>query len=99
MHGAGVIILAGTDCHDEPSPFYEVDHEVDHGESLHGELEPLAESTPSNIHILRVRTILRAEVLKLSGRNVISEGKLADLNSLRDDLIRDISAMGSNGQV
>lgn len=77
MYRAGVPILAGTDCHDEPNSVFEVKH----GESLHWELELLVEAGVSVLDALRAATILPAEHFRLSDRGVIAEGKRADLCS------------------
>jgi imidazolonepropionase-like amidohydrolase len=91
MYCAGVPILAGTDCHDEPNSFFEVKH----GESLHQELELLIEAGVSVLDALRAATVLPAEHFQLHDRGVIAEGKRADLVLLREDPTQDIRATRS----
>ncbi|KAL3442791.1 hypothetical protein BJX65DRAFT_321166 [Aspergillus insuetus] len=88
MYRAGVPILAGTDCHEEPNSFFDVKH----GESLHAELELLVDAGLSTLDALRAATVLPAEHFKLLDRGVIAEGKRADLVLLRGDPTKDISA-------
>lgn len=88
MYRAGVPILAGTDCHDEPSSLFEVKH----GESLHQELELLVEAGVSVLDALRAATVLPAEHFQLNDRGIIAEGKRADLVLLREDPTKDIRA-------
>ncbi|OKP09269.1 hypothetical protein PENSUB_5355 [Penicillium subrubescens] len=91
MYRAGVPILAGTDCHDEPNSFFEVKH----GESLHRELELLVEAGVSVLDALRAATVLPAEHFQLNDRGVIAVGKRADLVLLREDPTKDIRATRS----
>ncbi|KAJ5766064.1 amidohydrolase [Penicillium nucicola] len=88
MYRAGVPILAGTDCHEEPNSFFDVKH----GASLHRELELLVEAGLSPREVLRAATILPAQFFRLLDRGVIEEGKRADLVLLREDPTRDIRA-------
>ncbi|KAJ5585631.1 hypothetical protein VI817_009022 [Penicillium citrinum] len=88
MYRAGVSILAGTDCHEEPNSFFEVKH----GESLHEELQLLVEAGLSNLDALRAATIISAEHFNLLDRGTIADGKRADLVLLRDDPTKDIRA-------
>lgn len=86
MHQAGVPILAGTDCHEEPDlPF-----DVPHGESLHRELELLVDAGLSTANAIRAATCLPAQYFGLHDRGVIEEGKRADLVLLSDDPLQDI---------
>jgi Imidazolonepropionase and related amidohydrolases len=88
MHQAGIPILAGTDCHEEPnSPF-----SVPHGESLHLELELLAEAGLSNLDALRAATSLPAKYFRLTDRGAIEVGKRADLVLVGSDPLQKISA-------
>lgn len=88
MYQAGVPILAGSDCHDEPtSPF-----DVPHGESLHLELELLVEAGLSNVDALRAATSLPAEYFGLTDRGAIEVGKRADLVLIGSDPLQNISA-------
>lgn len=91
MYRAGVPILAGTDCHEEPNSVFEVKH----GESLHRELELLVEAGVSVLDALRAATVLPAEHFRLSDRGVIAEGKRADLVLLSEDPTKDIRATRS----
>lgn len=74
MYRAGVPILAGTDCHDEPNSFFDVRH----GESSYREFKLLGEAGLSPLEVLRAAAILPAQVFKLSDRGVIEEGNRAD---------------------
>lgn len=88
MYQAGIPVLAGTDCHDEPnSPF-----DVPHGESLHLELELLVEAGLSNVDALRAATSLPAEYFRLTDRGAIEVGKRADLVLIGSDPLQNISA-------
>ncbi|PWN86788.1 putative hydrolase [Acaromyces ingoldii] len=88
MHRAGVPILAGTDCHEEPGTFVNVQH----GESLHRELQLLVEAGLSNVEALRAATVLAAEHFGFRDRGIVKEGNRADLVLLRDDPTQDIRA-------
>lgn len=88
MYHAGIPILAGSDCHDEPnSPF-----DVSHGKSLHLELELLVEAGLSNVDALRAATSMPAEYFGLADRGVIEVGKRADLVLIGGDPLQNISA-------
>ncbi|KAJ5365235.1 amidohydrolase [Penicillium concentricum] len=95
MYRAGVPILAGTDCHDEPNSFFEVKH----GMALHRELELLVEAGLAILDVLRAATILSAEHFKIFDRGIIAEGKRADLVLLREDPTKDILASRSIDRV
>lgn len=91
MYRAGVPILAGTDCHEEPnSPF-----SVKHGDSLHRELELLVEAGLSPIDAIRAATSLPALHFGLHDRGVIEEGKRADLVLISENPLTDIRATRS----
>ncbi|KAJ5974795.1 amidohydrolase [Penicillium waksmanii] len=95
MHQAGIPILAGTDCHEEPnSPF-----SVPHGESLHLELELLVEAGLSNLDALRAATSLPAKYFRLTDRGAIEVGKRANLVLLGSDPLQRISATRDIRQV
>lgn len=95
MYKAGVPILAGTDCHDEPnSPF-----DVPHGETLHLELELLVEAGLSNVDALRAATSMPADHFGLTDRGVIEVGKRADLVLIGGDPLQNISATRDIRQV
>ena len=91
LHRAGVPILAGTDCHEEPtSPF-----SVKHGDSLHRELELLVEAGLSTVEALQAATSLPAKYFGLTDRGTIEVGKRADLVLLSENPIADIKATRS----
>lgn len=95
MYEAGVPILAGTDCHDEPnSPA-----DVPHGSSLHRELALLVEAGLSAVDALRAATIIPAQQFNLNDRGIVMEGKRADLVLLRENPIEDIHATRSISRV
>lgn len=95
MYQAGIPILAGTDCHDEPnSPF-----DVPHGESLHVELELLVEAGLSNVDALRAATSMPVEYFGLTDRGAIEVGKRADLVLIGSDPLQNISATRDIRQV
>jgi imidazolonepropionase-like amidohydrolase len=88
MYCAGVPILAGTDCHEEPtSPFL-----VKRSESLHRELELLVDASVSNLNAIRAATSLPAHHFGLDDRRVIEVGKRADLVLLSGNPLEDIRA-------
>jgi imidazolonepropionase-like amidohydrolase len=91
MFKAGVPVLAGTDCHDEPKSFFDVRH----GDSMHHEMELLAGAGLSNVDVLRAATVLPAVHFGLDDRGVVEKGKRADLVLLRDDPTVDIRATRS----
>lgn len=91
MRSAGVPILAGTDCHDEPNSFFDVKH----GKSMHRELEMLVEAGLSNVEVLRAATIGPASAFHLSDRGQIAPGRRADLVLLAEDPSKDIRASRS----
>ena len=90
LHRAGVPILCGTDAHVEAgSPF-----SVNHGPSLHREMELLVEAGLSNVEALQAATSLPAKYFRLNDRGAIEVRKRADLVLLDagQDPTRDISA-------
>lgn len=91
MYDAGVPVLAGTDCHDEPNSFFDVKH----GESMHHEMELLVDAGMSTVDVLRAATILPAVHFGLQDRGVVEAGKRADLVLLSDNPIKDIKATQS----
>ncbi|KAK3673495.1 hypothetical protein LTR78_006729 [Recurvomyces mirabilis] len=95
MHMAGVPILAGTDCHEEPNSMFDVKH----GESMHRELELLVEAGLSPVEVLCAATSLPAKYFDLKDRGAIEEGKRADLVLLREDPTKDIRATRSISRV
>jgi imidazolonepropionase-like amidohydrolase len=95
MHRAGVPILAGTDAHREAtSPF-----DVQHGESLHRELELLVDAGLSPLEVLQAATSLPAKHFGLPDRGVVEVGKRADLVLLTENPIEDIRATRSIARV
>ncbi|MGB4860421.1 MAG: amidohydrolase family protein [Dokdonella sp.] len=83
-HASGVPVLAGTDALD---PF------VQHGASLHDELEMLVEAGFSNADALRAATQVPAEFHGLSGKSgQVIAGARADLILLREDPLQRIGA-------
>ena len=95
MHGSGVPILAGTDCHEEEASFADVKH----GVSMHQELELLVEAGLSPVEALRAATILPAQFFDLHDRGSITPGKRADMVLLREDPVNDIRATRSIARV
>jgi imidazolonepropionase-like amidohydrolase len=92
LHQAGVPILAGTDAHGA-SPLIPAD--VPHGESLHRELELLADAGLPAVDVLRAATVLPARYFGLAGRGSIEPGGRADLVLLDGDPLADIRATRS----
>jgi len=95
MHEAGIPILAGTDCHEEPSSMFDVKH----GESIHRELDLLVEAGLSPVEALCAATSLPAKHFSLNDRGVIADGKRADLVLLKDDPTKDIRATRSISRI
>ncbi|KAI9289222.1 putative hydrolase [Umbelopsis sp. AD052] len=88
LYKAGAAILAGTDANSRPhSPF-----NVQHGESLHRELELLVEAGLSNLDALKAATSLPAQYFGLTDRGAIELGRRADLVLIGGDPLQDISA-------
>lgn len=88
MHKAGVTILAGTDANDvpgSPSP-------VQHGDSLHRELELLVKAGLSTVEALRSATVMTAHAFGLTDRGSIVPGYRADVVLISGDPIKNISA-------
>jgi imidazolonepropionase-like amidohydrolase len=92
LYQAGVPILAGTDCH-AASDFIPAD--VPHGESLHRELELLADAGLPLLDVLRAATVLPARYFGLADRGALEPGNRADLLLLDDDPLTDIRATRS----
>lgn len=87
MHKAGVPMLAGTDANNIPdSPAH-----VEHGMSIHRELELLVEAGLTSVEALRSATDVVAERFRLSDRGRIAPGMRADLVLVDGDPLRDIS--------
>ncbi|WP_410623648.1 amidohydrolase family protein [Amycolatopsis sp. cmx-8-4] len=87
LHAAGVPILAGTDANTAPgSPA-----SVEHGRSLHHELELLVQAGLSALDALRAATSLPAQHFGLSDRGAITPGLRADLVLVDGDPTTEIS--------
>ncbi|KAF4631005.1 hypothetical protein G7Y89_g7130 [Cudoniella acicularis] len=86
LHKAGVPIIVGTDANQSPMAA------VNHGESLHQELELLIEAGLTNEEALRACTSLPAEWFRLEDRGVIQVGKRADLVLVGGNPMDDITA-------
>jgi imidazolonepropionase-like amidohydrolase len=91
LHEAGVPILAGTDANDSPG----TPSRVPHGESLHRELELLADAGLSPLEVLLGATALTARYFGLTDRGTIEPGKRADLILIEEDPLADIRATRS----
>ena len=91
MYHAGVPILAGTDANAEVGgPAM-----IDHGSSLHHELELLVEAGLTAVDALRAATSRPARYFGLGDRGVIEPGRRADLVLVDGDPLRDITATRS----
>ena len=91
LYQAGVPIVVGTDANAAPgSPA-----SVPHGESLHRELELLAEAGLSALDVLRAATEEPARYFGLAGRGRIEPGLRADLVLVDGDPLADIRASRS----
>ncbi|MEV4513266.1 amidohydrolase family protein [Dactylosporangium sp. NPDC049525] len=85
---AGMVVLAGTDCNDNPkAPF-----QVPHGESIHEELRRLVDAGLTPAEALRGATSAAADTFRLPDRGVIAPGRRADLLLVGGDPTRDIAA-------
>lgn len=99
MQNAGVKILAGSDCGAFNSYVYP-------GQSLHGELNALAEAGLSNAQALRTSIVNGPEFFGLGDNyGSVEEGKVADLLLLEENPlenlqnIQGITAVVKNGKV
>ncbi|MGX6603468.1 amidohydrolase family protein [Micromonosporaceae bacterium Da 78-11] len=88
LHAAGVPVLAGTDANRSPG----VPARVEHGVSLHQELELLVSAGLSTVEALRAATTLPARWFGLTDRGAIAPGMRADLLLVDGDPIADITA-------
>lgn len=88
---AGVPILAGTDTNTAE----EAPGNFTFGDSLHHELELLADTGLSAVDALRAATVLPAERFGLTDRGVIAPGRRADLVLVEGDPLHDIRALRS----
>jgi imidazolonepropionase-like amidohydrolase len=91
LRQAGVPILAGTDANDTAG----TPVRVPHGESLHRELELLADAGLSALAVLLAATAWPARYFGLSDRGAIEPGLRADLILIDEDPLRDIGATRS----
>jgi imidazolonepropionase-like amidohydrolase len=88
LHAAGVPILAGTDANTtpgSPSP-------VEHGASLHQELDLLVQAGLRPVEALRAATVLPARHFDLPDRGAVRPGLRADLLLIDGDPLTDITA-------
>ena len=88
LHRAGVPILAGTDANTQPG----VPFQVQHGTSLHHELELLVDAGLTPLDTLRAATSTAARCFHLWDRGTIMGGLRADLLLIDGDPLRDIRA-------
>ena len=91
LHEAGVPILAGTDANDSAG----TPARIAHGESLHRELELLADAGLSTLDVLLAATALPARYFSLRDRGAIQPGLRADLILIEEDPLQDIRATRS----
>ena len=91
LRDAGVPIVAGTDANAST----QIPANVPHGESLHRELELLADAGLPLLDVLRAATVLPARYFGLADRGAIEPGNRADLVLLQDDPLSDIRATRS----
>ncbi|KAL8672684.1 MAG: hypothetical protein Q9168_002868 [Polycauliona sp. 1 TL-2023] len=88
LYAAGVPILAGTDSSlRQGLPF-----KVPFGDSMHLELELLAQAGLSNLDVLRAATVLPAAWYGLRDRGTVEVGMRADLVLVGGDPLTNISA-------
>ncbi|GJF33434.1 amidohydrolase [Kitasatospora sp. NE20-6] len=88
LHRAGVPVLAGTDANSQPG----VPAAIEHGSSLHHELELLVEAGLSTVEALRAATVLPARHFRLADRGAVAPGLRADLLLVEGDPLTDIRA-------
>jgi len=86
LHSAGVPIIAGTDANSSKMAA------VQHGASIHQELELLVEAGLSNQEALRAATSVPAKWFRLEDRGVIAAGKRADLLLISGNPVEDIGS-------
>ncbi len=84
LHAAGVPVLAGTDAN--------IHMDVEHGESLHHELELLVDAGLTPVEALRAATCLPAKHFRLPDRGAIAPGLRADLVLIDGDPTADVRA-------
>ncbi|MFB6549450.1 amidohydrolase family protein [Streptomyces sp. NPDC056405] len=88
LHTAGVPILAGTDANLQPG----VPFQVEHGVSLHHELELLVDAGLAPVEALHAATALTARYFGLTDRGSVRPGLRADLLLVDADPLADIRA-------
>ncbi|WP_328390184.1 amidohydrolase family protein [Streptomyces sp. NBC_00400] len=88
LHAAGVEILAGTDANSQPG----APANIEHGQSIHHELELLVQAGLSPAQALRAATILPAHAFGLTDRGGIEPGLRADLVLIDANPLVDITA-------
>ncbi|MFB7031683.1 MULTISPECIES: amidohydrolase family protein [unclassified Streptomyces] len=88
LHAAGVPVLAGTDANTQPG----VPFQVQHGESIHHELELLVDAGLSPAEALHAATALPARHFGLDDRGEVVPGLRADLLLVEGDPLADIRA-------
>ncbi len=87
LYAAGVPVLAGTDANSAPgAPAH-----VEHGSSLHHELQLLVEAGLSTTDALRAATVLPARHFGLDDRGAVKPGLRADLLLVDGDPAIDIT--------
>jgi imidazolonepropionase-like amidohydrolase len=91
LHEADVPILAGTDANDSAG----TPARIQHGGSLHRELELLADAGLSTREALVAATALPARYFGLRDRGAIQPGLRADLILIEEDPLQDIRATRS----
>ncbi|MDA5143423.1 amidohydrolase family protein [Streptomyces sp. AD681] len=95
LHDAGVPILAGTDANAQPG----VPFQVEHGASIHHELELLVEAGLTPVEALRSATVLPARHFDLDDRGAVKPGLRADLLLVDGNPLADIRATRALRQV
>ena len=95
LYQAGVPILAGTDANAAPG----VPARINHGESLHHELQLLVDAGLTTVDALRAATALPAHHFGLADRGAIEPGRRADLVLIDGDPLQDIKATLSISRV
>lgn len=88
LHRAGATILVGTDANSDPT----APNTIEHGASLHEELELLVQAGLSPIEALNGATQTAADVFGLTDRGRISPGQRADMLLVEGDPTTDILA-------
>lgn len=91
LHKAGITVLAGTDANTEPG----APAPVDHGTSLHHELELLVGAGLTPIEALRAATSRTADVFELPDRGRIRTGLRSDLLLVDGDPTESVAATRS----